>query len=139
VQLAGRGLDGLPRGFPRQVRGIRVGRAFRQLHLLHAAAFSVPDGTQIGAVVFHYQDGHKWETPLVYGRDVRDWWDTTDPKVGPIVAWTGSNTRSRAANARIRLFKSALPSPLPDAPVESIDLLSKGTQSAPFVVAITAE
>ena len=140
VQLTGARLETMGRRYPAQVRGIPVGRSVRRVHLLHATAFVTPDGTQIGSVVLNYAGGHRWEIPIRYGQDARDWWQATDPSAaGARIGWTGQNRASRRSGRSIRLYHTTLPGAMPGARVESMDILSAGTQSAPFVVGVTVD
>ena len=64
---------------PSQLKGIKVGGRGRVLHLLHATQMSVAPGTEVGAYVVHYDDGSIERIPLVYGRDIVDWWSSQRP------------------------------------------------------------
>jgi hypothetical protein len=74
---------------PEKVEGIQVDAKFDKLHILQATEFGegageVEDGTAIGAYVVHYADKTEETIPIVYGEDVRDWWD-----------WKGRNELKR--------------------------------------------
>jgi hypothetical protein len=56
-----------------------------------------------------------------------------------VVAWTGFNNASRKEKKTIHLYKTTWENPRPDEEVASIDLVSTGQLSVPFVVAITVE
>lgn len=62
-----------------------------------------------------------------------------DRSQSPTVAWTGSNEASRAEGRTTSLFKTTWKNPLPKETVESIDFTWAGTESKPFLVAVTAE
>ena len=55
------------------------------------------------------------------------------------VAWTGQNGKSRELGAMIRLYKTTWENPSPDVQLASIDFISSGKTSAPFLIAITVE
>jgi hypothetical protein len=131
------------------VSGIAVNRKVQRLHFLHAASFSdihrknggQQDGAVIGSYVVHYQDGSSVDVPIVYGRDVRDWWnwDDSKPVTGGRVAWTGTNTYAARFNIAVRLYVSSWSNPHPEKNVATIDVRSANSISAPICVAITAE
>jgi len=144
IQLAGGILNGAPlqARYPPQVEGIRVNQKCRQLCFLHATGRRVADGTTIGRYVIHYAKGEQAQVPIVYGENVRDW--RFDPAVqevttNAVVAWTGENAAVRAQGKALRLYKFTWENPKPDLLIESIDFVSRNTQSSPFLIAITAE
>lgn len=138
VQLAGQGLSSRNVTFPRAVE-VPVGRAFRSLHLLLGAAYTSPDGARIGSVIFHFEAGHRWEVPLRYGTDVRDWWTATDTSGSDDgVVWRGSN-RASPAERSLRLYLRSFDSPHPGGVIDRIELRSAEAVSAPFFLGATVE
>jgi hypothetical protein len=138
VQLSGRLLRDLGGRFPQEITGIKVAQTCRQLHFLHAAGWSSPDGTRIGAYRVHYADGQEQSIPIVYGEDVRDWNAQSDRNTKlrrSKVAWNGVNK----AKLPVRLFKTTWVNPLPETEIVSVDFLSTMADAAPFLVAVTAE
>jgi hypothetical protein len=78
----------------------------------------------------------------VYGKDVRDWWDTSLDKETPRarLAWEGTSEAAKKANARLYLYRGTWENPHANKRVVSIDFHSANdTAAAPFCVAITAE
>jgi hypothetical protein len=133
---------------PEKVEGIKVGARFDKLHILQSTEFGempgkVDDGTAIGAYVVHYADKTEETIPIVYGEDVRDWWDSmmdrNKLKKRAKVAWRGKNKISAENGCEIRLFSEAWTNPHPDKLVATIDVVSKKTACAPFLVALTLE
>jgi hypothetical protein len=127
---------------PDKVQGIAVGQAFARLHILHGTGYNVPEDTLIGKYIVHYQDKTRETIEIVYGKDVRDWWDGQDRKevTRGKVAWKGSNAAVKQNNANIRLYLMTWKNPHPRNKVVSIDYLStKTTAAAPFCVAMTVE
>lgn len=129
---------------PEAVRGIPINARFDTLHILHSTmfgnAFGAEDGTEIGTYVVRYADGSQERIPIIYGADVRDWWrdsDPAEPSRGKL-AWIGRNEATGDSDA-IRLFASEWTNPHPDRRVEAIDLETKDTVAAPFLVALTLE
>lgn len=139
--------------YPARVGGIKIGRKFAHLHVLHGAAGgwihapggarqAVPDGTPIARFTYHYADGSQHTDDVVYGKDVRDWWeglgDKTDTERGQ-VAWHGTNPIAEASGARLRLYRTTLANPQPDRLVTHLDYESLLTACGHFVVALTVE
>jgi beta-galactosidase len=136
---------------PARVEGIAVDRKLVRLHFLHATGFGgsppddpnhVKDDTLIGAYVVNYDDKTTARIRIVYGKDVRDWWDwdrskeTTRAKL----AWEGSNEYAKKFKVRLLLYRGTWDNPHPDKRVVSIDYTSTNDNpAAPFCIAITAE
>jgi hypothetical protein len=142
VQLSGQSAAAqLSVKFPKEIKGINVDQSARKIQFLHAAAWTATEGATIGRYVVHYENGEQREIPIVYGRDVRDWWtqsgETASTKLE--VVWTGKNTTSQDGNPPVRLFRTTWPNPLPDAKIQSLDYVSTMSSSAPFLIAVTLE
>jgi hypothetical protein len=148
IQLGG---TNLPRTTTK-VEGIPVNKSVARLHILHATGWgdgppaTVWEGTLIGRYVLHFEDGRIDDVPIVYGRDVRDWWvadgaqGVTRGALELRVAWKGSNAMAKQFNATIRLFLTTWINPEPDEKVLSIDYSSrKHLPTAPFCVAMTVQ
>jgi hypothetical protein len=133
---------------PAAVCGIAIDARFDRLHILQSTmfgnAFGLDDGTEIGTYTVHYADKTEERIPIIYGRDVRDWWrdsDAAEPSRGK-VAWSGTNAAtgvSGGADGPIRLFSTEWTNPHPDRRVAAIDMETKDTPCAPFLVALTLE
>ena len=144
IQLFGSGLVSL---FPdaeqtNAVENIPTNRKFARLSVLHGTSFSEAAGVQIATLVLKYADGQRRELPIVYGKDLRDYWfGPDDPAtVGSSgVAWIGSNEQTTARNRQIRLYKTSWDNPLPEIPVVGIDYVSSMTGASPFLIALTVE
>jgi hypothetical protein len=142
IQLSGRdALSQLVVRFPKEVKNIKVDRLGQSIHFLHAAGWMSPDGTTIGNYVVHYANGETREIPIVYGRDVRDWWtQNNEPAKAELnTVWTGKNSMNPQTSPPQRLFKTTWKNPLPNVKIDSIDYRSTMTATAPFLVAITVE
>ena len=127
-------------------------RAATKLHFLHATAFGgfeqagpqffTEDGTLVGEYTIHFEDKSFEVMPLVYGEDVRDWWNWDKDKETrrAKVAWRGSNNIADRFEVKLRLFLSTWKNPKPDAPISHIEYRStKMSAAAPFCLAITGE
>ena len=126
------------RNKPAKVEGIAVGQAFARLHILHATGYTESDGVLIGKYVIHYADKTTAVIEIVYGKDVRDWWNTEPTKkvTRGKVAWVGKNQNTSI----IRLFLTTWENPHPKKKVVSIDYVSTMTSdAAPFCVAMTVQ
>ena len=129
---------------PAAVRGIAIGARFDTLHILHSTmfgnAFGANNGTEIGIYIVYYEDRTEERIPIIYGKDVRDWWRSSDPEQPSRakVAWAGKNAAAGEVD-EIRLFSSEWQNPHPDTKVMAIDFETKNTACAPFLVALTLE
>jgi hypothetical protein len=136
IQLSSKSLS--RKSFPQRVNGIKIGRKCAQLHFLHAVGYVTKEGELVGSYIVHFGVNHmQLEIPIFYGRDVRDWhkYKEEDPSPTLTVAWTGSNPVSNT----IRLYTTTWTNIVPDVEIESIDFVSAMGNSAPFLIALTAE
>jgi hypothetical protein len=141
VQVSGRNLEQQrPATYPQEVTSIKVERACRKLHFLQGTGWQEEPGKEIGSYVVRYQDGQTTRIPIVYGKDVLDWWTPrgSEPPASE-VAWTGSNAAAKGANITLKLYKTTWTNPRSDALIQSLDFVSVNSGSAPFLIAITAE
>jgi hypothetical protein len=136
---------------PDKVEGIKIDKKFAKLYLLHATGFGafgnpgdplyVNDGTAIGKYTVKYEDNSEEIIPIVYGEDVRDWFNHDQSKPAPRgkVVWEGENDFARQFGAKLRLYLTEWKNPKPDKKVVSIDFVREGDSvAAPFCVAMTA-
>jgi hypothetical protein len=138
IQLANKSLKD---ELPAKVEGIKVDAKFARLHVLHATEFSAPDGTVIAKYVVRYEDKSSETIEVVYGKDVRDWWqhEGDKPPTRGEVVWKGSNDAVKAAGHSLWLFSLTWNNPHPDKKVASIDYVSTLTEAAPFLIALTVD
>ena len=140
VQLAG--AEATVQHFPRQIKGIPIGQTCQQLHFLHGSGWNANRGAFVGQYVVHYADGGIEAIPLVFGRNIEDWWfSPQEPASVPEaeVVWTGANRASLSLDRGTRLYKYSWTNPRPTMPIETIDFLSGMSDTSPFVIAITAQ
>lgn len=140
---------------PEKIR-IKVGQKASSLYFLHGCgwgAFGGPgsdhfekDGTLIGYYRVNYEDDDYEVIPIVYGKDVRDWWGIWDkfaPTRNSEIVWRGSNKHlkgrreARDEPKPLRLFQKTWVNPWPTLNIVSIDFVSTGGTAAPFCVAIS--
>jgi hypothetical protein len=137
IQLAGTQLpDALEKA-----EGIPLDKKVARLYFLHATQWSAPDSTAIGQYTLHYEDDSTVSMPIVYGQDVRDWWnsDEGNPVSRGRVVWTGGNIVADQYEVSLRLYLSVWENPHPDKKIAALDYVSAKTNCAPFCVAITVE
>ena len=128
--------------YPAEVKGIRVGLASPVLHFLHAAAGRVEPDTVVGEYVIHYAEGPPVRIPLIYGRNIADWWaDSASLARFKMEArfLRGVNAASRRFNRSIKIYDHPWKNPRPGVVIDSIDFRSGHTPAAPFLLAITVE
>ena len=138
IQLSGIPLLAQGKKYPELVHGIKIGQRCRRLNFLQGSAWKANDGRLLGRYLVHYADGQQKDIPIIYGMDVRDWNagnDRTESVKKASVVWKGTNP----ANFPVRLFLSTWNNPLPGIEIGTIDFVSTVADSAPFLVAITAE
>jgi hypothetical protein len=151
--LAENGFD-----FPQAITGIAVGKRFSRLYLLHAMGNTIvlardpevlPKDKAVAKYTVHYEDGSQEVIPIIYGKDISDWWfapgtdlQTAEPTQAK-VAWEGKNeaVKNAQGDIKIRLYMTTWVNPKPKEKVTSIDFAQgkPDLPSAPFCVAITAE
>lgn len=141
VQVSGQAAaEQLSVKFPKEVTGIKVGRTAHKLHFFHAVGWQSPLGTTVATYVVHFANGETREIPVVYGKDVRDWWtqagESGDDLAKPV--WTGTNLAA-PDNPPRGLYLTTWENPLPDVAIESLDYRTAMANSAPFLIAVTVE
>ena len=94
----------------------------------------------IGAYVVRYADGTSEQVPLVYGRNIANWWSfpKKDDPTEAETPWTGSNdVADHNPRPKVRLFGITWTNPHPEKEIATFDVLSSGTDCNPFLVAVT--
>jgi hypothetical protein len=131
--------------FPASITGIKVAAKGKRLHFLHACQQQTDPATKLGHYDIHYADGSRENVPIVYGKNLVDWWhfgtQNNDPSDARI-AWTGSNPMiedRREGGLEIHLFAFSWTNPHPDQEIATIDVVSSLSQCDPFVIAVTLE
>lgn len=139
VQLTGRRLRDAGALFPEVVQDIPVDLKCEQLHFLHAASGSAPEGAPIGFYRLNYADGRTHDLPILYGKHLRDWCAgsaTAGLDTNTAVAWAAPDAKPASGRT---LFRATWEHPWPDVQIKTIDFASNLTDAAPFLIAITAE
>jgi hypothetical protein len=114
---------------PREVTGIPVGEALRALYFAHAVGFAADD-----AEAFFYRirfaDGGTREVPITVGKQVADWW-IKKPTGEARVAFQNSEKKG--------FWCWRWENPEPTRRIATLDIVSRGNEPVPIVVAITGE
>jgi len=142
IQLAGRQLvKDRDIVLPKAARGIKVNFKGSKIHFFHGTIGYVKEDTKIGEYIINYVDGRSMNIPLVYGRNVKDWWiKKGDPiPIDAVIAWVGENEAAKKQGFDIQLYRYTVNNPLPDIEIKTIDFVSELTDSSPFLIAITVE
>jgi len=121
--------------------GIRVGRRFDELHLLHVTQWADVEGWEIARIRLNYADGSKHEFPILFGGHVRDWHRMpseekellTDP--GTKIVWRAPGVPR--IKSTLRLFKTVLANPNPQKEVATMDVVSSKHLAAYDLIAAT--
>ena len=131
---------GMRLDLPRSVKGIPVQARADRAHFLHATQVGGDPGTLIGAYVLRYTDGTSERVPLVYGRNIANWWGFAreDAPTEAETPWTGSNdVMDLNPRLKIRLFAITWTNPHPEKEIAALDVLSSGKDCDPFLAAVT--
>jgi hypothetical protein len=127
--------------YPESALGIPVGAASKRMQFLQSSSWRGADGSVVGEYRVHYADGDVATIPIVYGHSVVDWWFAKgDPlPTGAAIAWNGANERTEAVGHLIQLYAFTWINPRPDVAIASLDFVSLGEESAPFLMAVTLD
>ncbi|HMO66741.1 MAG TPA: hypothetical protein PKE47_16240, partial [Verrucomicrobiota bacterium] len=127
---------------PPAVRGIPVGRKFRHLHIVHAAHWPSPDGTEVAQYRVRYADGGTAAARVRFGREIHGGWRQADePIPAPAAArivWRGRNPVADRAGYAVVVYLMSWENPRPDETAATLELVSAMTDSSVGVVAVTA-
>jgi len=128
--------------FPEKIEGVKADATCSKIYFLHATHYAAKDDAIIGYYTVNYDDKTQETIPIVYGKDMLDWWyneDSKEPTRGK-VAWKGDNENAKGNGSKIRLYLMTWKNPEPKKKVVSIDFGSTNIdKTAPFCVGITLE
>ncbi len=133
-------INGGPNGtYPKEMTGIKVGRPFDELHLLHSVQWREYFGCPVASIRLHYADGATHDFVIRYNFQVNDWARLlteeqeiiADPDTK--IIWRGEGIHQGDG----RLFKSVLRNPFPNKSVETLDVISTGSRASYVLVAAT--
>ena len=142
IQLAGGEIDSYSREkYPKQTC-IAVNRWVKRMHFLQGAVGEMAEGGHIGTYQVQYASGRRLEVPIRYGSDLLGLWQPVQAAgivPNAAVAWTGLNPAVRQRNMTMRLYQMVWENPNPADEVLALEFGSAKKNSAPLLVAITAE
>jgi hypothetical protein len=148
LQLSGRKIQEWGRNeFPEAIKGVKVEKRCRRIHLLHGAGGVFDrDGVTIARFVLHYADKSQRELEIQSGLHVRDWWgDPKQPITGTnsVLAWTGTNPALKKYGGEhpgsLRVYKTTFENPQPWTEITTVDYVSTMQNASPFLIALTLE
>lgn len=142
VQLASsKSIDVTGVVFPEAVNHIDIKRKGRKLHFLQACFWSTETGKKIGEYIIHYKNGERRTAPIIYGKNIMDWWVKPDEGKLPEAeeVWRGSNPATRTMGMLTHLYKYTWNNPLPDQEISTIDFVSDLVEAGPFLIALSVE
>ena len=122
-----------------EVTGIKIGRKFDELHLIHAVQWREYYGCPVALLRLHYADGTSHDFTLRYNYQVIDWVRLLSEEQEIIadpdtkIIWRGPGVYKGTG----RLFESVLRNPDPDKLVDSLDLISTRSRASYTLVAAT--
>jgi beta-lactamase regulating signal transducer with metallopeptidase domain len=124
---------------PNGVAGIKIGRKFDELHLVHAAQWREYYGCPVATVRLHYADGTQTDFIIRDEFQVNDWNRlltendefVADPDTK--IIWRGAGIVKGTG----RLFKSVLHNPSPDKVVDTMEVISARSYMSYILVAAT--
>ncbi len=124
---------------PATFDGIRIGRTFDELHLIHHTRWPDVEGQTVAYVCLNYVDGSKYILPLRYGVHIRDWYRLPSEESGAMadpdtkICWRHPAVQYKSP---IRVYKTTLANPLPQKSVDTMDIVSgRGLASYALVAA----
>lgn len=125
---------------PNMFKGIRIDRAFDELHLLHYTSWPDAEQQPVAYICLNYKDGDKFIFSIRYGAHVRDWFRLPSEEKELLtdadtkVVWRRSPV---AFKAPIRVFKSRLVNPFPKKTVDTMDVVSARNLACYNLIAAT--
>lgn len=116
---------------------IAVDQQADKIHFLHNAHYVGRSGTEIAEYQIRYDDDTQVSVPLILGKNIFHWGDLRLGKGE--VAWVGmcDNYLPKDRWVNLRIF--TWDNPRPEKTVRSIDIVTSGSRTVPFCVAITIE
>ena len=125
-----------------EVTGIKIGRKFDELHLMHSVQWREYNGCPVAILRLHYADGTSHDFEMRYNYQVLDCTRLlseereiiADPDTK--IIWRGVNGAAPWKGTH-RLFKSMLRNPFPDREVVSMDIISTRSRASYVLEAAT--
>lgn len=127
IFLSGQTYAARGRVLPEALKGIRIGRTFDELHLIHHARWPGVDGETVANIDLRYADGTQASLPIRYGLQILDWLylpsfeQETPTDSDTKVCWRHAPLQYKAP---VRLFKTKLLNPCPGKVLQTMDVVS---------------
>ena len=124
---------------PDHIEGIKIGRKFDELHLIHAMQWREYYGCPVATIRLNYEDDTHSDFPIRCDFQVNDWnrlLTENEEIVADLdtkIIWRGQG----AWKGTGRLFKSVLHNPFPDKMVKSMDIISTHSSASYTLAAAT--
>ena len=127
--------------YPEKIENIEVGKFVNKMHFLHTSAWHDQEGEEIGQYIVSYSDGVRAIIPIIYQKDVVDWWFMEGDKQPSeaAIAWQGQNQRTKEYGYSLGVYKSTWSNPHPENKITKIDFVSTMAESGPILFAVTVE
>jgi hypothetical protein len=121
-------------------KGIRIGRTFDELYLVHHTTWPDADGQKVAFICLNYDDGTDYVFSIRYGVHVRDWYNlpsyekevVSDPNT--TICWRNPPVQYKAP---LRIFKTKVVNPFPKKVVDTMDIVSAHNLGAYNLLAAT--
>lgn len=133
ILMDGQNDSGLP-----EVSGIKVGRKFEELHLIHTAQWHEYEGCPIAILRLHYADGTSHDFEVKYAVQVTA--NRLPSEAREILTDPDSKLISRGPGpfkGDTRLIKTVFKNPCPAKKVETMDVISTHSRASYILVAAT--
>lgn len=140
VQLSGTARTFHNQNYPQSARGIPVATRAHRLHFLHSTGWRIASGKPVAHYLIRYRDDSSRIIPVIYGYDVRDWYPQASESPADSTGLQEFLVKNvHQPGGERRLYVTTWENPRPDLEIVAIDFVSEQTDSAPFLLAITAE
>lgn len=144
VQLKGQGFG--PKPYRERVTvPIPTNSAWGAIHVVGAMSFDAEPGTRVADLVWNYVDGSSRKVPILYAVQARDWWrlkyEKPDRVKDPLskVVWNARHLDASKQGKTLRLYRMALPNPIPEKRAKSIEFVSANVRPSFIFNALTLD
>jgi hexosaminidase len=111
---------------------IPIGRTADTVEFLLCAGWHTAPGTHIGRITVKYSETESMVLDLVYGENIAAW-DDSSATPSAFTAWVGKTSSGDRAVIRMIEWRN----PMPEKPIQSIEITSSNTEAAPILFAVT--
>ena len=148
IQLAGKSFRiSMGRMLPRSTGWMPLGSPAGEVNFAVSASATAAEewlgDTCIGSIFLRRADGGAVRIPLIYGRNVWDWWVPSGGHVSEAppdaVAWRGWNPRAGYYEHRLALYRIRWAAESGGSPIVAVSMVSTLRRPAPLLVAADAK